>query len=469
MDNSKKSVVIIGAGIGGLYTALKFSEKGYKTTVIEKQNLVGGLSVSIPIDGYKIDIGPHYMTLKKDSEITKEIFDLVGKENIIQIKNIEKTYLSYFKGKIFTAVPTITDAIFASGSKSAFRSTLGLISKSNSHLTDPDATAEEYLRACFGNYLFENWCKPYLMQNFGNLNLPLEYVKNRFKPITKEKILKKVKKQNNEELQIKTTHSQFIDCYFKDGIGQLAIILKERILQLGGKILLNSEIQDIKHGEIKEISYLENGNNKKINTDIIIYATPPTITKNWFKEIRDNEIDTKSNFNAIMVTLFVDNSKLYNGWLLSVFDSKIPFFRISQQNYLSSFVAPKNKSLITVEIRIEKNDELWKKDEIELRKIVETHLRKMNILNCDVDGGKVIKFQNLYPKFRTDYSEMNNNINKQISEYSGEYVLGTAELDAGRFATTENRVNEDQVPSAGGIYNAISNVKKLVRHILDGD
>lgn len=469
MDNSKKSVVIVGAGIGGLYAGLKFLEKGYKTTIIEKQNLVGGLSVSIPIDGYKIDIGPHYMTLKKDSEITREIFDLAGKENIILIKNIEKTYLSYFKGKVLTSVPTITDAIFASGSKSAFRSTLGLISKPNSHLTDPNATAEEYLRACFGNYLFENWCKPYLMQNFGNLDLPLEYVKNRFKPITKEKILKKVKKQNYEELQIKTTHSQFIDCYFKDGIGQLAIILKERILQLGGKILLNSEIQDIKHGKIKEISYLEKGDNKKINADIIIYATPLNITKNWFREIRDDEINTKSNFNAILVTLFVDDSKLFNGWLLSVFDSKIPFFRISQQNYLSSFVAPKNKSLITVEMRVEKNHELWTKDEIELRKIVETHLRKMNILNCNVDGGKVIKFQNLYSKFKKDNSDINEKINKEIIKYSDEYILRTSEFDTGRFATTENRVNDDQVPSAGGIYNAISNVKKLVRHILDSD
>ena len=67
-------------------SGLKLSEQGYTINILEKQKAVGGLSASIPINGFKIDIGPHYMTLKKDSEITDEIFDIVGKENIRIIK-----------------------------------------------------------------------------------------------------------------------------------------------------------------------------------------------------------------------------------------------------------------------------------------------------------------------------------------------------------------------------------------------
>lgn len=464
-----KSVAIIGGGVGGLYVALKLIEKNYNVTVIEKQKLVGGLSVSIPISEYKIDIGPHYMTLKKDSEITDEIFELVGKDNIIQIQNIENTYLSYFKGKILTSVPTITDAIFASGSKSALKSTMSLISRSNSKLTDPNSTAEEYLRACFGNYLFDDWCKPYLLQNFGNIDLPLDYVKSRFKPITKEKILKKVKKQNNHESQIKTTDNQFIDCYFRNGIGELSVVLEKKILQLGGKILLNTEIQSISHETKKKIKFVKDETEQKMDVDIIIYATPSTVTKKWFEEVNLTEENTESNFNSIMVSLFVDNPRLFDGWLLSVFDNEIPFFRISQQSYLSSFVAPKNKSLITIEMRTQKDDELWKKNENELSQIVEKNLREMDILKSNIDGSKVIKFPNLYPKFRVDNSKINQKINEQVTKFSGEYVLGTAEFDRGRFATTENRINDDQVPSAGGIYNAISNAKKLLEYIMESD
>ena len=70
----EKTVTVIGAGIGGLYTALKLCEKGYSVNIIERNHVVGGLSASIPVDGYQIDIGPHYMTLKKESDLFLLIF-----------------------------------------------------------------------------------------------------------------------------------------------------------------------------------------------------------------------------------------------------------------------------------------------------------------------------------------------------------------------------------------------------------
>lgn len=37
-----KSVIVVGAGLGGLSTALRLSYKGYQVTMIEKQALPGG-------------------------------------------------------------------------------------------------------------------------------------------------------------------------------------------------------------------------------------------------------------------------------------------------------------------------------------------------------------------------------------------------------------------------------------------
>ena len=66
MANSSKSVVVIGGGIGGLFTAWKLCLKGMNVTVLERQKSVGGLSGSIHHDGFKIDIGPHYVILPKN-------------------------------------------------------------------------------------------------------------------------------------------------------------------------------------------------------------------------------------------------------------------------------------------------------------------------------------------------------------------------------------------------------------------
>ena len=471
LKNSRKSVTVIGGGIGGLYSALKLCECGFSVTLIEKQNSVGGLSTSIPIDGYKIDIGPHYMTLKKESEITNEILELVGQENIIILNNIEKSYLSYYNNKLLNTVPTILDAIFSSGSKSALISAFSLISKPRIRFNDKNISSIEYLKACFGNFLFEKWCKPYLLQNYGNLELPLEYVKNRFKPITLNKISTRLSNNRNaeDELKIKTTDQKYINCYFKFGVGQLADVLSQKIKNLDGSIILNAEITSIEHSQSKTIHYKVNDEKHSINADYIIYATPPGITKKWFntsQNIRSDNVRNK-NFNAIMVFLFIDTPKLFDGWLISVFDSTLPFFRLSQQNYLSKDISPKNKTLLTAEIRSEDTDQLWQKDEKEIAKIVEKNLREMNLLNDNkIEGHKVIKFPNLYPRFKSNISEEIANLEDEICKTTtNEFLLGVSELDTGRFVTTEQRVNEDHVPSAGGIYNAISNGKKVVELI----
>ena len=100
ISKNKKSVTIIGAGVGGLYSAWKLTKSGFDVTLIEKQNFVGGLSTSIEEMGCKIDIGPHYATFPKNSDITKEVFEIMDK-NIIKIPEIKNSYKSFFPESFF--------------------------------------------------------------------------------------------------------------------------------------------------------------------------------------------------------------------------------------------------------------------------------------------------------------------------------------------------------------------------------
>ncbi len=55
-------VIVAGAGISGLLSALALSKEGKKVLVFEKGSFIGGNARSYEVDGYKVDTGPHAIT-----------------------------------------------------------------------------------------------------------------------------------------------------------------------------------------------------------------------------------------------------------------------------------------------------------------------------------------------------------------------------------------------------------------------
>ena len=50
-------IYIIGAGISGLIAAYELEQKGYKPTIIEKTDRVGGRVKTIDENGFALDLG----------------------------------------------------------------------------------------------------------------------------------------------------------------------------------------------------------------------------------------------------------------------------------------------------------------------------------------------------------------------------------------------------------------------------
>ena len=61
--NKTKKVVVIGAGIGGLATAIRLSVKGYSVEVFESNSYVGGKLSQIESKNFRFDAGPSLFTL----------------------------------------------------------------------------------------------------------------------------------------------------------------------------------------------------------------------------------------------------------------------------------------------------------------------------------------------------------------------------------------------------------------------
>ena len=70
-----ESVVIIGAGIGGLTSAALLAARGFRVTVLEKERTVGGKARQVEIDGAPVAGGPTVFTMRA---VFDEVFSECG-------------------------------------------------------------------------------------------------------------------------------------------------------------------------------------------------------------------------------------------------------------------------------------------------------------------------------------------------------------------------------------------------------
>ncbi|CAI6336900.1 unnamed protein product [Periconia digitata] len=98
-----KSVIIIGAGVGGTATAARLAAAGLKVTVVEKNDFTGGRCSLIHHDGYRFDQGPSLLLLPP---LFREAFHDLGtslEDEGVQLIKCEPNYrLHFHDGTPFT-------------------------------------------------------------------------------------------------------------------------------------------------------------------------------------------------------------------------------------------------------------------------------------------------------------------------------------------------------------------------------
>lgn len=87
----QKSVIIIGGGIGGLALAGMLGKAGYKVTIVEKNESVGGRARIFRQDGFMFDMGPSWYMMP---DVFEHFFDVLG-EDIKEYYTLEKLSPSY--------------------------------------------------------------------------------------------------------------------------------------------------------------------------------------------------------------------------------------------------------------------------------------------------------------------------------------------------------------------------------------
>lgn len=95
-SNMKKKVIVIGAGLGGISTAIMLKINGYDVEIFEKNDKIGGKLNTIKEKGYTFDLGPSILTLPQYFSI---LFEASGKKmsDYIPIQKVRPHWRNFFE------------------------------------------------------------------------------------------------------------------------------------------------------------------------------------------------------------------------------------------------------------------------------------------------------------------------------------------------------------------------------------
>ena len=94
-----KTLLVVGAGVGGLSTAVHARSKGWDVTVVEKGR-IGGKAAGIEQAGYRLDPGPSIIILKS---IYENVFRSLGRnlDDYVQFERLDPITRVFFEGRVY--------------------------------------------------------------------------------------------------------------------------------------------------------------------------------------------------------------------------------------------------------------------------------------------------------------------------------------------------------------------------------
>lgn len=467
-----KKVTIIGAGPAGLTAGYELLKKdGYDVTILEKTDRIGGISQTVRYKGNRMDIGGHRFFSKDErvNEWWQNVMPIQGKpsyddlvlnrekdfdeggpdpekeDTVMLIRNrVSRIYYSkhFFDYPVSLKWSTIRGMGFATTMKAGFSYLRTVFKKL------PEDNLENFYINRFGRVLYSMFFEGYTEKLWGRhpRDISADWGAQRVKGLSISAVIKdifgKIIPRKNRKVETSLIEEYV---YPKFGPGQLWENVADMIQQMGGTIVMESEVKNlnVSNGNVTSVTTVENGVEKTYDSDVVISSMPvndliagikgdniPELVKESAADLpfRDfvtvglllNKLNLKNETKMKTLNNIVPDCWIY------VQDTGVKLGRIQIFNNWSPYMVedPEKYVWIGLEYFCREGDDFWNMSDEDCINMAIDELVSMDVIEReDVMDSHRERIQKAYPAYFDGYAHIDDIID-YINTIDNLYCVG---------------------------------------------
>ena len=232
-------VVVVGAGPAGLTAAYVLSQAGHAVTVLEGDEVVGGIARTAQYRGFRFDIGGHRF-FTKIAAVERLWNELLGDEFI----TVPRLSRIHYDGRYFDYPLKPANALRGLGLINAIRIVLSYV-RARYRPSPVEDNFEQWVSNRFGRRLYEIFFKTYTEKVWGIPcnEIRAEWAAQRIQGLSLERAILNAASLTRRASAIKSLLHEFR--YPRLGPGQMWEVCRDRVVAKGNRVLMQHRVTAI--------------------------------------------------------------------------------------------------------------------------------------------------------------------------------------------------------------------------------
>jgi len=399
--------VVIGGGPAGLTAAYLLAKDGVPVTVLEGDDIVGGISRTAQYQGYRFDIGGHRF-FTKIAPVEALWHEILGPEFI----SVPRLSRIHYGGKYFDYPLKAKNALLGLGLWNTFLCVASYV-KWHFKPYPVEENLEQWVTNRFGKRLFEIFFKTYTEKVWGIpcTEIRAEWAAQRIQGLSLAKAILNAAQLQKRSETIKTLIDRFQ--YPRLGPGQMWETAAEKIRDLGGEVLLRHEVTNLEHREGRVVAaHVQTPHGpRRIEGDHFISTMPLRNLTRALDPSPPPAIRAAGeglNYRDFLtVALMIDADNVFPDNWIYIHTPGVKVGRIQNFNNWSRAMVPEaGTTCLGMEYFCFEGDGLWSSPDADLVALATKELGELGLVDpARVRDGTVVRMPKAYPVYDSTYAE----------------------------------------------------------------